>query len=171
MLSAYSPHQLPIFTELKSAYKKRNIQVIPDIWNFNIISNLCYFYFDVLFFSSLSFIFCLFYERKVELFFSLLSGLFFLFFKAISSFHKDEIILGNERECEQEITFLCVSKKLPSIFSVLVPFLFEWVWFDLRYEFAAYIGSSLNTHAHANLHFWISFFFSFLFLTFNFEYN
>ena len=64
MLSTYSPHQLPIFTELKSAHKKRNIQVIPDIWNFNVISNLCNFYFDVLFFSSLSFILCLFFMRE-----------------------------------------------------------------------------------------------------------
>ena len=78
MLSTYFPHQLPIFTELKSVHKKRNIQVIPDIWNFNIVSNLWYFYFDVLFFSSLSFILCPFYVRKVELFFGLFIGLFFL---------------------------------------------------------------------------------------------
>ena len=66
MLSTYSPQQLSIFTELKSAYKKRNIRVIPDIWNFNIISNLCYFYFDVLFFSSLSFILCLFMWERLK---------------------------------------------------------------------------------------------------------
>ena len=90
----------------------------------------------------LSFVF--FYAKKVELFFGIFIGLFFLFFKAISSFHKDEAILGNERGCEQEIIFCAFQRNFHQ--SSLFRFLFEWVCFDLRYEFAAYISSFFHLH-------------------------
>ena len=122
MLSTYSPHQLPIFTELKSAHKKRNIQVIHDIHNFNIISNLCYFLFRC-FCSFLHFLLSsIFFMRE-----KLSHSLVFLF--ACSSFSSNNFIIPQRWNHLGKWTgmwtgnyFLCISKKLPSIFSVFCSF-------------------------------------------------